>query len=65
MARIQDDPRLTVEQHNAAWEVWEAAWDAARDADERAGRRYDKDRYAEAASIARRAFLASCLEITH
>lgn len=42
---------------NAAWEAWERAWNEARDADRAAGRRYDKDRYAEAAHDARIAVL--------
>jgi len=41
----------------AAWEAWSAAWDATREADKAAGRRYDKDRQAEAAHAARMAVL--------
>ena len=40
-----------------AWEAWSRAWDEARDADKREGRRYDKERYAEAAHLARVAVL--------
>jgi len=39
------------------WDAWERAWDAARSADQVAGRRYDKARYAEAAHQARIRFL--------
>ena len=41
-----------------AWKAWSAAWDRAREYDRRHGRRYDKERYAEAAHNARMEVLA-------
>jgi hypothetical protein len=45
------------EIEDRAWDDWSRAWDAARDADVAAGRRYDKARYTEAAHNARMAVL--------
>lgn len=36
-----------------AWAAWDAAWDRARNADTKAGRRYDRAKYAERAHAAR------------
>lgn len=47
---------MTVDQYTESWEVWDRAWDAARESDDATGRRYEKSRYQEAASAARRAY---------
>lgn len=54
------DARLIreAELETTSWDVWRRAWDAARDADSLAGRRYDKRIYAERAAEARNKFLA-------
>lgn len=58
---VPTDEQVMIEAklHEEAWQRWSLAWDAARDADAQAGRRYDKDKYSEAASQARREFLAA------
>lgn len=46
-------------KQDAAWKAFDEAWDRARKADKKAGRRYDRFRYLEAASKARRRVLES------
>lgn len=48
---------LTTAEYLESFEVFSRAWDAARDADAAGGRRYDRDRYQEAASHARSAYV--------
>jgi hypothetical protein len=49
-----------IDLHSKAWELWEKAWDDARNADEKANRRYDRFKYWEAARLARVAALKDC-----
>lgn len=41
-----------------AWAAWDAAWDRARNADQKAGRTYERAKYAERAHAARVKVLA-------
>lgn len=49
-----------IKLHNQADEAWDQAWDQARDSDAKAGRRYDRFSYAEAAHLAKAKVLKAC-----
>ncbi len=58
MSAASDKERRS-EIERLSWEAWDAAWDAAREEDDRAGRRYDKRIYADKAHDARTAVLVA------
>jgi hypothetical protein len=49
-----------IDLHNKAWVIWEKAWDDARNADDKANRRYDRFKYWDAARLARVEALKEC-----